>query len=182
MRGDVPFEIIFISKAPSADVALVPYAHVAVLVVVPVLSHRIETLVAIFATVSELIEMPQHVFLDVLLVHERPEAEIADRTVGVFGDVVVVELAVFSETRRTDVAVVDEAFTFFDVSKENELIDENLLASQTLVVRYLDIVGRIHVDVIGRREIRDLVPTLRLRSPRFRLREYPFACRSRRCH
>lgn len=128
----VPLEIIFIGKASSTNFALVPDSHVSVLVMVPVLSHRIKALVALFAPMPELIQMPEHVFFYVLLIHKGSEAKIADSPVGVFKHVMVVKFAVLLEGSIANIAAVYVTLSLLYVPEEHEFVDEELLASQAL--------------------------------------------------
>lgn len=157
MRGDVPLEIILVRKRASANVALVPDAHVPVLVVVPVLPDGVEPLIALLAAVPKLVQMAQHVLLDVLLVHERAKAKVADGAIGMRDHVVLVKIAVFREHCRTSIAPVHEAFAFLDVPEEDELVDEQLLAAQALEVRHVHFFVGFQLHVVGRGEIRNFV-------------------------
>lgn len=168
-------EVVLVRETPPAHLALVPDAHVPVLVVVPVLPHGVEALIAVFAPVPELIQMPKHVLFDVLLVHERPEAEVADGSVRMIGDVVFVEFAVFGEGGGADVAVVDVALALLYVPEEDELVDEQLFASQTLVMGHVHFLVGVDEGVVGRRKVGDFVSPLRLRRSWFWLGVQPFA-------
>lgn len=128
MRGDVSFEVILVRKTSPAYLALVSNAHVSVFIVVPVLSDRIETLVAIFAPVPELVQMPKHVLLDVLLVHERSEAEVANGPIRMIRNIVFVEFAVLRESSCANVAIIDVTLALLYMPEEDKLVDEELLA------------------------------------------------------
>lgn len=87
-------EIVLVCETPSAHLASVPHSHVTISVVVPILSHRVETLIALIALVPKLIQMAHHVFFDVFLVHERAETEVTDGPIRVLEQVVFAKSAV----------------------------------------------------------------------------------------
>lgn len=177
MCGDVSLEIILVRETPPAHFALVPDAHMSVLVVVPVLPHRVEALIAVLAPVPELVQVPEHVLFHVFLVHERSETEVADGPVRMVGDVVLVEFAVFGKGGRAHVAVVNIAFPFLYVSEEDELVDKELFAPQAFVVRNVHLLIGVDKGVVGGREVGNFMPSLRLRRSWFRLRVQPFTGR-----
>jgi hypothetical protein len=165
VRRQMSPEIILVCEAPAANATRVPDPHVSIFVVIPVLPNRIKSLVAFVAPVSELIEMPQHVLLHVLLVHESSEAEITDRSVRVFHHVVIVEVTVLAEGGTAHIAVVDVALALLDVAEEDELVDEQLFAAQALVVRNVHLFVGADEEIVRRGEVGDDVATLRLGRP-----------------
>lgn len=175
MCRHMSFEIILISKTSTTNFTFMADPHMPVLVMIPVLSNSVKSFITILTPMSKLVQVSQHVLLNILFIHESSEAEVANRSVCMLGDVVQVEFAIFGEGCITNIAVVDKAFTLFDMSEEHELIYKQLLASQAFVVGDFDLAGGVHINIVRSRKIWYLVPSFRLWRSRFGLGENPFA-------
>lgn len=162
----MPLKIVLIGKAPAAHTALMPNTHVPVLVMITIFPHRIEPLIAVLAPMPKLIQMPQHMLLDVLLVHERAKAKIANRPISVLDHIVEIELTILAERHIAHVTVVNVTLSLLDMPKEHEFIDKQLFATQAFVMRYIHLFVRADKRVIRRREIRYDVTPFRRNSPR----------------
>lgn len=99
---------------------------------------------------------------DVSFVHKSTETQLTDGSVCVFDDVVIVEITVLFEHGVTHVTIVDVTLPLLHVTRETELVDEQLFAFDALVMRYVDLFVRLHVHVITGREIQNGVSTYQL--------------------
>lgn len=129
MRRNMLLKIIFVGERSPAFIASMPNTHMSIFIMVPILADSIETFVALFAAVPELIQMPQHMLLNILFVHECSEAEIADGAVGMFHDVMFVKFTVLLKVRRTHVTTVNVTFPLFNVAETSEFVNKQLLAT-----------------------------------------------------
>lgn len=151
--SNMPFEVILVRKTPPTNLTLMPYTHVPIFVVIPVLPDRVKTLITLLAAMPELVQVAQHVLFHVLLVHESSETEVAYGPVRVLRKVVLVEFTVLVEGGTANVTAVHVALALLYVPEEHEFVDEQLFAAEAFVVDHVDFLGWVQNDVVGGGEI-----------------------------